>query len=40
VNEISEEKYKEMMPYLLENFNTAKQYLTIEDYFYEKYIKN
>lgn len=37
---LTPQKYEELLPYVIENFEIAKKFLTVEDYFYENYIKD
>jgi hypothetical protein len=39
INILNEKTYKNMLPYILENFKISNEYLMSEDYIYEKYLK-
>ena len=39
LSELTPEKYEELLPYVIENFEIAKKFLTVEDFIYENYIK-
>ena len=39
ISQLSEKKYYDSMQYIIENFNIAKKYLTVEDYIYENILK-
>jgi hypothetical protein len=40
LNDLTPQKYEELLPYVKENFEIAKRFLTVEDYIYENYIKD
>jgi regulator of sigma D len=37
---LNEKTYNNMLPFVEENYKIASQYLTVEDYMYNKYLKN
>ena len=40
LKDITKEKYDSMLPYVMENFKIASQWVTIEDFFYENHLQN